>query len=665
MQEKNAIFLICTLTLSLTVFTTSCKPAEGGHPQKATTDKTESTNDHSSERQKENEKTMNKVVTLPERQEIDDKYKWNPSIIFKNEQEWENELKRVTDELPTLKDCSGKLTSSVKVLKKCLDRIYNFQNRIHHLMAYASRIYDTDIRKSKPQAMSSSSEKLYTEFLSTISFVEPELLELSEQKLRKLASRPELKDYDRELLRLLRLKKHVLSKPEETILAQASAMGLSPHNIYKTFSNAEMKFPQFKDQEGRSIELSAATYAKYRKSQNREVRKQVFNKFWTTYKSYRSSFSQMLSSQIQYYDFVAKARNYKNALESSLKPNAIPAEFYPKLIKAITAHLDVFHRYLKLRKKLLKIEGEQYYYDIYPLAVAKTSKNYGYKEAQNILPTALAPLGEDYIGKLTKSLEDGSGWLDVYPNQGKRSGAYSSSVYGRHPLVLLNYTDDFDSLTTTAHEMGHALHSAYSMKTQPFAKAHYSLFVAEVASIFNETLLIEYLLEKETDPEHKKFLLSAYLDSFRGTVFRQTMFAEFELEAYRRLAARKPLTADSLSNLYLELLRKYHGHDKNIMNIEPLYGVEWAYIPHFYYHFYVYQYASGFVAATALAQKVLKEGEPAAKRYIENLLKAGGSEDPLEILKNAGVDMTSAEPYEMAAKKFAERVAELEELAEK
>ncbi len=604
---------------------------------------------------------MSNVVTLPQRNEIEDRFKWNPSVIFENEKEWEKERKQTAKGMVSLKKFSGKL-SKPGMLKECLDKISEYENRVDHLSAYASRIYDTDIRLSGPQAMSAAAEKMFTDLMAIVSFVEPELLQLPDEQLRLLAADPDLKDYDRELLRILKLKKHVLSKSEEAVLAEASAMGLSPHNIYKTFSNAEMQFPEFRDEKGRAVALSAATYSKYRKSPDRRVRKEVFEKFWATYKGFRNSFSQMLSAQIQYYDFVARMRHYKNALESALIPNAVPPEFYSRLVGSVTEHLDVFHDYLKLRKKLLNIEGDQYYYDIYPLAVAEGTKRYAYKDAQKILPKALAPLGTQYVKKLKTALRDGSGWLDVYPNQGKRSGAYSSSVYGRPPLVLLNYTDDFDSLSTTAHELGHALHSAYSMENQPYPKARYALFVAEVASIFNETLLIEYLLNNETDSVQRKFLLSAYLDSFRGTVFRQIMFAEFEQETYRRLAARKPLTADSLSSVYLKLLRKYHGHDKGVMNIQPLYSVEWAYIPHFYYHFYVYQYASGFIAATALAGEILKEGRPAAERYIKKLLKAGGSKDPLDILKEAGVDMDSPEPYALAAEKFAQRVAELEAL---
>lgn len=662
----NVTIAACLLACWAVSLAVTCRPSKPDHPKGAASrmdgERAQERN-RAKERKARTEKMAKKIVSLPKRSEIAEELKWNPSVIFESRKAWEQEQKRLLEDIPKLETCKGKLGLSAEKLKECLDRIYEVQHRLERLQAYASRIYDTDIRQSRPQAMTAQAQKLFSDFLSATAYVEPELLALPEKKLRAWAKNPKLADYDREIIRLIRLKEHVLTKPEEKVLAEGSIMGLSAYRIYKTFANADMEFPTFTDHEGREVRLSASTYAKYRKSPHREERKEVFQKFWSTYKSYRNSFSQMLSTQMQYYDYVARVRKYDDALSYALLPDAIPPEFYPKLIKQVTSHLDVFHKYLRLRKRLLGIEGDQYYYDIYPLVVSKSAKKYTYQQARDIIPTALQPLGKSYMEGLRSALAKGSGWLDVYPNLGKRSGAYSSSVYGAHPLVLLNYTDDFNSLSTTAHELGHALHSWYSQKSQPYAKADYSLFVAEVASIFNETLLIEHLLRKEKDPAQRKFLLSAYLDSFRGTVFRQTMFAEFEREAYKRLAARKPVTAESLSKLYLKLLRKYHGHDKGVMNIEPLYGVEWAYIPHFYYHFYVYQYVSGFVAATALAEKVAREGTPAAKRYIKNLLEAGSSKDPIEILKDAGVDMMSPKPYALAADKFAKRVAELEKLA--
>ncbi len=605
-----------------------------------------------------------KIVELPERKEIPDEYKWDPSVLFTDVGAWEKERTAVRKAISRLGRCRGRLGESAERLGECLDEMFDVQRRLEYLSAYAARLYDTDVRQSKPQAMVAEAEKLSAEYLAAVSYVEPELLELPEERLKALARHPRLRDYDRYLLRILRLRAHVLSRKEEEILAQASILGSSAYNVYKTFANAEMEFPTFVDREGRRVRLSQAMYAKYRKSPHRAERREVFQKFWGTFAKYRNSFAQMLGGQLKYYDFEARVRKYRNALESALVPNAIPPEFYPKLIENVTAHLDSFHRYLRVRKKLLGIRGEQYYYDIYPLGAGKSTRKYTYDQARRIVKAALSPLGRGYGRRLARALADGSGWIDVFPNKGKRSGAYSSSVYGAHPLVLLNYTEDYDSMSTLAHELGHALHSAYSNEAQPYPKADYALFIAEVASIFNETLLVEYLLRREKDPGERRFLLAAYLDSFRGTVFRQTMFAEFEWEVYKRMEARKPVTADALNRLYLRLLRKYHGHKQGVMRIDPLYGIEWAYIPHFYYHFYVYQYVSGFVAATALAHKVLQEGTPAARRYIDKLLKAGSSKDPLVILKDAGVDMLSSEPYDLAARIFEERVAELERLLE-
>ena len=603
------------------------------------------------------------VVELPERSSIEDRYKWDPSVIFPNKKAWEREKQALRKDIPTLESCRGKLGRSPKELKNCLDRVFAVMKRLEYLDAYASRLLDTDIRQSGPQAMVADAEKLYADFKAATAYMDPELLSLPEDELRKLASNRLLADYDRYLLKLIRLKKHVLSHPEESILAQTTPLAYSAYHIYKTFANAEMEFPVFTDHEGRTVRLSQAMYAKYRKSPYRAERKEVFEKFWRTFGKYRGTFSQMLTSQVKYYEFKAKVRRYKNALSASLVPNAIPPEFYPKLIHNVTAHLDSFHRYLQVRKKLLGIEGDQYYYDIYPLGAEGSQRKYSFDEARATVKAALRPLGRAYGKKLSAALADGSGWLDVYPNKGKRSGAYSSSVYGAHPLVLLNYTGDFNSMSTLAHELGHAIHSAFSDEAQPYPKSDYALFNAEVASIFNETLLIEYLLHKEKNPAQRRFLLAAYLDSFRGTVFRQTMFAEFEWEVYKRTEARKPVTADALDRLYLKLLRKYHGHSKGIMKIQPIYAAEWAYIPHFYYNFYVYQYVSGFIAATALAHRVLTEGNVAARRYIDKMLKAGSSADPLDILKNAGVDMLSSQPYDLAAKIFDQRVAELAKLA--
>jgi len=370
-----------------------------------------------------------------------------------------------------------------------------------------------------------------------------------------------------------------------------------------------------------------------------------------------------LSSQIKYYSYVAKARNYSDPLTAALYPKNIPTSYYKGLIEGIHANLDAFHDFLNLRKKMLKLPDAARYYDIYPPLVTAPPKKYTFEDSKKLILEALAPLGDEYRKLMEDAFGETSGWFDVFPNAGKRSGAYMDSVYGVHPFMLLNHNDDFDSVSTLAHELGHALHSSYSMKTQPYPKSHYVTFTAEVASVVNETLLIEHMLKNEKDPEARRFLLSHYLDGFRGTVFRQTMFAEFELAAYEAYAAGKVLTADALDEMYLSLLRRYHGHDKGVMDIEDLYAVEWAYIPHFYYNFYVYSYVNGLLAATVLADAIIAGGKPAAEKYINGLLKAGGSKDPLEILKDAGVDMLDPATFKKAVDKFRLRTKELAEYA--
>jgi len=602
-------------------------------------------------------------VEVPNRATVPDELKWDPSVLFPSVSSWEKERRVLVAALPRLRTHRGNLGKSPARLRKALDEISGIQLRLERLSSYASRLLDTDVRRSRPQGMVAVSDKLHTDFLSATAYVEPELLALPSETLEAWKRDPALADYDRYLGDLLRQRDHVLSGPEESLLAGASALGSTPYSIYKTFSNADLEMPTFIDHEGNRVTLSPAIYARYRQSPHREERRAVFEAFWSTFRSYRNTFAQMLGGQTNYYDYVARARGYPDSLTAALEPHAISPSFYTTLVSTVTSHLGAFHRYLRLRKRLLGIKGPQYYYDIYPLPVEHGQRAYGYDEAKLLIRRALRPMGRSYLRKLDAALAPGSGWIDVYPNKGKRSGAYSASTYGEHPFVLLNYNDDFDSLSTMAHELGHALHSAYSNESQPYPKADYALFVAEVASIFNETLLIEYMLRREKKASERRFLLAAYLDSFRGTVFRQTLFAEFELAIHKRVARRKALSADSLCRLYLRLLRKYHGHDKGVMHIAPLYGIEWAYIPHFYYNFYVYQYVSGFVAATALAERVLTEGAPAARRYVDALLRAGSSRDPLDILSAAGMDMRSSRPYEMVIQRFSDRVRELEALS--
>lgn len=616
-------------------------------------------------------KAAAKVVEVPERSTIESGYKWDPSAVFASEEAWKKERDALTALLAeknkekSLKKFEGKLGTTIKNVQLAMDLASDVRLRIDKVYFYASRIRDVDMRQSEGNSMVENAKKLANDFETLTSWMEPEFLKLGVAKLNMYAKSPALKKYNRYFEKLIRAKKHILTKSEEQIMSQAGVMAYVSYDIYSTFSNSDMEFPLIKDAEGNSVRIDQAMYTKYRTSANRDERKKVFHSFWGTFKKYRNTFARALSGQVKFNSYVSKVRKYENSITSALEPKNIPVAYYTGLIKNINDNLDAFHDYLALRKEVLQITGDQEYFDIYPALVKGTTQTWKYDEATALVKKALAPLGKDYLSHVSKAFAKGSGWVDVYPNKGKRSGAYMDSVYGVHPYMLLNYNDNWDSVSTLAHELGHAIHSVYSNATQPYPKADYVIFNAEVASIMNEALLIEFMLKKEKDPEMRKFLLSHYLDSFRGTVFRQTMFAEFEYEMYKAHEAGQPLTADALDKIYVTLLRKYHGQDKGVMKIDSLYSVEWAFIPHFYYHFYVYSYVNGFLAATFLADQVLTKGDAAAKKYIDGLLKAGSSKDPLDILKDAGVDMQNPATFKAAIQKFRDRVKELRTLYSK
>ncbi len=605
-------------------------------------------------------------IVLPERDTIDSRYKWNPAVVFATLAAWEAEFNAVSELIKDkkLQVHKGKLGGAPKAVAQIMQEISSLRLRLEKLHFYAQRNADVDLRQSAGRELTERVKALTNQMDNDLSFMEPEFIRLGDKRLAVLRDAKELADYRPYFQRLIRLQKHYLSAPEEEILSRAGIMGDVAYQAYEAFANSDMPFPTITDSAGNRITLSAAMYGKYRSSLNREDRKKVFENFWPVYKQFRVTFSSLLSAQIKYYSYVAKARNYPDPLSAALTPRNIPTSYYRGLVENINRNLDAFHDFLKLRTKLLNISDKARYYDIYPPLVKATPRKYTFEDSREILMKALSPLGEEYKKLMEEAFAENSGWFDVFPNMGKRSGAYMASVYGVHPFMLLNHNDDFESVSTLAHELGHALHSSYSMKHQPYPKARYVTFTAEVASTVNEALLVEYMLQHEKDPEQRRFLLSHFLDTFRGTVFRQTMFAEFELAAYEAHQAGGVLTADALDKMYLDLLRRYHGHEKGIMDIEPLYAVEWAYIPHFYYNFYVYSYVNGLVAATVIADRILKEGAPAAERYINGLLKAGGSKDPLDILKDAGVDMLDPATFNQAIDKFRQRTRELAALAQ-
>lgn len=587
---------------------------------------------------------------------------WDLSIIFPDDRSWETERDALIAEIPGLDRFRGRLADA-DTLREALDTLMLVHHRLERLGHYASRRRDEDLARSEPAAMSDAVTKLGSELRAATAYFDPEVLTIDEAVLRAWMQDPRFADYDRHLHRLLEQKDHVLGPAEERVLANASTLAPVLYHTYSTFADAELERPVVTMSDGAEVEINATNYRTYRQSAVREDRRRAFEAQWDLYGKYKSTFANMLSGQVAYYSFVARSRNHDSVLHMALHENEIPVPFYATLIDRVSEHLGSFHRYLGLRKTMLGIEGEQHYHDVYPSLVPAARRRYGIEESRALAIAAARPLGTDYTRRMEKALAEGAGWLDVYPNKGKRSGAYMAGCYGLHPLVLLNHNNDFESLSTLVHEMGHAMHSVLSQEAQPYPKADYSIFVAEVASTLNEALLVEHLLREETDPGFRRFLLAEYLHGFRGTVFRQTMFAEFEREIYARSERREALTGDALNEIYLALLRRYHGHDQGVMQIDERYAAEWSYIPHFYYQFYVYQYTSSFIASAALAERILSEGAPAAERYVNALLRGGCAQDPMTILREAGVDLETKEPYEIAFKRFDRYLGELEKLA--
>jgi oligoendopeptidase F len=604
----------------------------------------------------------------PKRSEIDDKYRWNTTHLYPSDEAWEKERKSIVALFKAIAACRGKLKGGPAVVKTCLDQAFGTRRRLARLGSYANRKFDEDTTVSKYQGYKEIVDKVSTEFQTVTSFIQPELLTLPEQTLRELIADKRLAEYSQVLRDVLRLKPHILSPTEEALLAATSLMRDTGYNVYSTFSGSELKFPTIKDEKGKPVQLTQALFVRYRASTSRAVRKAAFNAFFTTFESFKNTLAALLSAQINATVVTAQARRYRTALDAALDAYNIPTSVYHNMVKAINKHLPTLHRYLRLRQKLLGLKQLEYH-DMYPSVIKKVELKFPYDKAGAVLVEALAPLGKPYTDVLATGLKPGSGWVDVFPNQGKKSGAYmDGNAYDVHPFVLGNYLDEYNSLSMLAHEMGHALHSHSSNKHQPFAKSDYPIFVAEVASTLNEALLMQHMLRTTKDPQKRLFLLGEQLESFRQTIFRQAMFAEFELAVYTRAEKKEALTADEISKIYLQVARRYYGHDEGVVTVDKLYGMEWGYIPHFYYNYYVYQYVTGFTAATALAEMIGKggrTGEQAAERYRKHLLQAGSSDYAITMLKNAGVDLRTTKPYDVAMAVFARALEQAEAVVAK
>ena len=593
---------------------------------------------------------------LLKRSEVKEENTWKVSDMYASTAEWEQALNQVKEIADRIAGMEGRVTESAANLYQVLKDCDAYGEIIDLAFNYAQRLYDQDRNDSTHQAMSQKVYGVWADVAGMISFIEPEILAVPEEQLEAFYKElPELESYRGKITEIQRLRGHSLSAEMEKLLAMTSEMSQTPEQVFAVMNSADIRFPEITDENGEKVRLTHGNYVLFLQSADRRVRKEAFEAMYSVYKQFANTFAGLYNGQVKQQIFFAKARKYDSTLDAALTANNVSVKVYEKLLDAVSANMDKLHRYVKLRKKCLGLD-ELHMYDIYTPMIADAARKVPFEEAKETVLKALAPLGEEYVAKVKEGFENR--WIDVYENEGKCTGAYSAGAYGTHPYVLLNYSETLDDMFTLAHEMGHAMHSFYSNSTQPFTYAEYKLFVAEVASTCNEVLLMEYLLKNTIDKKERAYLLNHYLDSFKGTVYRQTMFAEFEKESNRMAEQGESLTAESLNELYLKLNQKYYGTD--IISDEEI-AFEWAKIPHFYYNFYVYQYATGFSAAVALARGILKEGEPAVERY-KKFLCGGCSKSPLELLKIAGVNLESPKPVQDALDVFGEILDEIEAL---
>ncbi len=687
---------------------------------------------------------------LPKRSEVKEEYTWDLSAMFVSKEAWEEQLAVCQSLTGELEAFEGKVTASAKNLLTVLEKSADAEQKLELAFSYAERLFDQDQKNTAHQAMSQRMHTLYTDYSSRTAFIVPEILAADTELLEQyLNEEPELALYRGQIQEIQRRKAHSLSSEMEKLVAMTGEMAQVPVQVFSIISNADMAYPQITDENGETVRLSHGNFVPLEESADRRVRKDAFENFYSVYRQFANTLAGLYNGQVKQQIFYAKARNYPSTLEAAVDANNVPSKVYYNLVETVNKNMDKMHRYVRLRKKCLGVD-ELHMYDIYTPMIADVAKKIPFEEAKETVLKALAPLGEDYVSKVKEGFE--GRWLDVYENEGKRSGAYSAGAYGAHPYVLLNHNDTLDNMFTLAHEMGHAMHSYYSNENQPYIYAGYKIFVAEVASTCNEILLMEYLLantedQKERayllnhyenqpyiyagykifvaevastcneillmeyllanteDQKERAYLLNHYLDSFKGTVYRQTMFAEYEMRSNAMVENGENLTAENLCALYLELNKKYYGPDmvsdedqtmfaeyemrSNAMvengenltaeNLCALYlelnkkyygpdmvsdeeiSYEWARIPHFYNDFYVYQYATSFSAAVAIAHEILEKGAPAVERYKE-FLSGGCSKSPVELLKMVGINMEEATPIQNALDVFGEVLDEIETL---
>jgi len=592
---------------------------------------------------------------IPARADVPEKDKWAIQDLFATDDDWRAALAKAKEFIPRITAFRGRLAESGAVLLSFFRLDDEISLAFDALVHYAQRRSDEDTRVAAYQEMVSQVTRFAVEIQSAAAFETPELLAISDEDMNRLyAEAPELELYRLNIDRIRRRREHVLSDKEEAILAAAGEMAASPDDIYSMLNDADLKFPDAVDKDGNKHPVTHGTFIPLMQSYDRVLRKSAFDSLYSVYGQFRNTSAATLSAQLKQLLFFANVRKYPSTLDAALDGNEVPTEIYRNLIDAVHRSFAPMYRYVALRKKLLGVD-ELHMYDLYVPVVDGVEMKFTFEEAKEIALKALAPLGEDYLNLLREGFANG--WIDVYENEGKRSGAYSAGARV-HPYVLLNFKGTLDDVFTLVHEMGHSIHSYLSNKTQPTAYQDYVIFVAEVASTCNEALLMEYLLSVTTDKKERAYLINHFLEQFRGTLYRQTMFAEFELAANEMTQRGEGTTAEALCAMYEKLNEQYFGPE---MNVDEEISLEWARIPHFYYDYYVYQYATGYAAAIALSRRILREGEAAVKDYL-GFLSGGCSADPITLLRGAGVDMASPKPIEDATKLFDEMISEMEKI---
>lgn len=594
--------------------------------------------------------------TILTRDQQDKRFQWNLKDLYENDEKWQEEKEFVLQGIQKLKQKQGSLTKSSKDLLSYFTLKDQCFQTFERLYVYANQSLHQDTTNQYYQGMAAGAQDLMTKLEEGVAFEEPELLTLSDEQWEEYKKQePKLCIYERYMAKIMRKKAHILSPELEALLAKAGQLESIPKDIFSTFSNADLSFPPIQNEEGETIQITHGNFVKLLENKQEAIRKQAFYSVYHTYEGYKNTLATLYTSNLKKERFFSEARNFSSSLEEAMYDSEVPIEVYTNLIQTVKKHLPAMHQYVSLRKKALG-KKELHMYDLYTPLVKENQAEISFETAKEMVKEGIKPLGKEYLA----ILEEGflKGWIDVYENKGKRSGAYSWGAYGTHPYVLLNYQDNLNSVFTLAHEMGHAIHSYYSNETQEYVNSGYQIFVAEVASTVNESLLISDLLTKAKTQEEKVYLMNYFLEQVRGTIYRQTMFAEFEQITHEKLQQTGSLTCEEICDIYYKLNQEYYGKD---IVIDKEIAMEWARIPHFYTPFYVYQYATGLSAALAISSEILSGKEGTVESYLE-FLKGGGKQSPIDLLKGAGVDMTQKGPIDKALNKFGKYVKDLEEV---